>query len=246
MTLLNSKAKAGCGMFHHMFSSMNEKLDQIMLQYEEADAKERQQYELQLTELRKMSDDIIEEWLEFEEKFAEMYSKQTNMASTDSESKPVTEQSLPISSVSACNAADLEISEESADIINKGQGYYKLFMFSQAVSHFQEVVTKSPECNLARLFLGMTYMHLQNWYEAQRHFQLLISLSGFPKWIALSYNALGCIQAVHMNLTQAELLFKKAYETYPSFTDPLNNIKSCRETPQQLSLYFGSTELCCL
>src|SRR3546814_2066647 len=47
------------------------------------------------------------------------------------------------------------------------------------------------ECNLARLFLGMTHMHLQNWNEAQRHFQLLIALTDFPKWLAMGYNALG-------------------------------------------------------
>ncbi len=119
-------------------------------------------------------------------------------------------------------------------------------MFSQAAAQFQIVIIQSPECNLARLFLGMTQMHLQNWSEAQRHFQLLIVLTDFPKWLSMGYNALGCIQAVHMNLAQAEQLFKKAHDVCPSFKDPLNNLKSCQETPKQLSLYFGSTELCCL
>lgn len=232
-------------MFQHMFLSMNEMLDQIIEQYEGAGAKEKQLYDEQLNELKKVSDMFIEQWLEFEEKFAVFKEQQSEHAAPQS-SAALDQQSLPVSTAVTCNAADLEIPDELASIISKGQGYYKLFMFSQAAAQFQIVIIQSPECNLARLFLGMTQMHLQNWSEAQRHFQLLIVLTDFPKWLSMGYNALGCIQAVHMNLALAEQLFKKAHDVCPSFKDPLNNLKSCQETPKQLSLYFGSTELCCL
>lgn len=141
---------------------------------------------------------------------------------------------------------NLVIPYEMAELISKGQGYYKLFMFSHAADQFQQAVKQVPECNLARLFLAMTFMHLQEWNEAQRHFQLLVALTDYPKWRALGYNALGCIQAVHLNMEHAEQFFLKAYEVCPSFKDPLSNLKCCKETPQQLSLFFGSTELCCL
>ena len=232
-------------MFQHMFSSMNEMLDQIINQYEGAGAKEKLLYDEQLNELKKVSDMFIEQWLEFEEKFAVFKEQQGEHAAPQLSAVPA-QESLPVSAQATCNAADLEIPDELASIISKGQGYYKLFMFSQAAAQFQIVIIQSPECNLARLFLGMTQMHLQNWSEAQRHFQLLIALTDFPKWLSMGYNALGCIQAVHMNLAQAEQLFKKAHDVCPSFKDPLNNLKSCQETPKQLSLYFGSTELCCL
>jgi hypothetical protein len=157
------------------------------------------------------------------------------------------EETEPVTADEAYNAElDMEVPYEYAMMISKGQGYYKLFMFSDAAVHFQSAVSYLPECNLARLYLAMTHMHLQNWSEAQRHFQLLISLTDYPKWRALGYNALGCIQAIYMNLAQAEQFFLKAYEICPSFKDPLNNLKCCKETPQQLSLFFGSTELCCL
>jgi tetratricopeptide (TPR) repeat protein len=232
-------------MFQHMFSSMNEMLDQIINQYEGAGAKEKLLYDEQLNELKKVSDMFIEQWLEFEEKFAVFKEQQSEHAAPQS-SAAQAPLSIPASAAVTCNAADLEIPDELASIISKGQGYYKLFMFSQAAAQFQIVIIQSPECNLARLFLGMTQMHLQNWSEAQRHFQLLSALTDFPKGLSMGYNALGCIQAVHMNLAQAEQLFKKAHDVCPSFKDPLNNLKSCQETPKQLSLYFGSTELCCL
>lgn len=233
-------------MFQHMFSSMNEMLDQLIEQYQSAGKQEKQQYEMQMNELKKISDTFIEQWLEFEEKFADFKEKQKELESNQTIPYEDHVQKMPVSASQTCNASDLEIPNESASIISKGQGYYKLFMFPQAAIQFQSVITQSPECNLARLFLGMTHMHLQNWNEAQRHFQLLIALTDFPKWLAMGYNALGCIQAVHMNLAQAEQLFRKAHDACPSFKDPLNNLKSCKETPQQLSLYFGSTELCCL
>ncbi|OBZ17536.1 MULTISPECIES: tetratricopeptide repeat protein [Bacillales] len=233
-------------MFQHMFSSMNDMLDQIIEQYEGAGAQEKQQFEEQMNELKKVSDTFIAQWLEFEEKFAEFKDQQGELATAAKPQLVAPVHGEAAASAIPCNSADLEIPDELASIISKGQGYYKLFMFSQAAVQFQTAIIQSPECNLARLFLGMTHMHLQNWNEAQRHFQLLIALTDFPKWLAMGYNALGCIQAVRMNLAQAELLFKKAYEVCPSFKDPLNNLKSCQETPKQLSLYFGSTELCCL
>lgn len=233
-------------MFQHMFSSMNQMLDQIIEQYQDAGEQEKQEYVKQMNELKKMSDTFIEQWLEFEEKFADFKEKQIVLESNQTTSTESNVQKFPVKASQTCNASDLEIPNEAAPIISKGQGYYKLFMFPQAAVQFQSVIVQTPECNLARLFLGMTHMHLQNWNEAQRHFQLLIALTDFPKWLAMGYNALGCIQAVHMNLAQAEKLFMKAHDACPSFKDPLNNLKSCQETPQQLSLYFGSTELCCL
>lgn len=241
-------------MFQHMFISMNEMLEGITKQYPQASDQERTVYLKQLADLKQMSDSFIEHWLEFEEKvsdFQEMVGVKSLQPSKALQSAP--EQNAvpqdPVFEVQEqvpCNLADLTIPEEIEEIISKGQGYYKLFMFSHAAGYFQEAILAAPECNLARLFLGMSQMHMQNWLEAQRQFQLLIVLSDFPKWLALGYNALGCIHAVQMNMAQAEKLFRKAYEVYPSFTDSLNNLKSCQEKPGQLSLYFGSTELCCL
>ncbi|WP_052703140.1 hypothetical protein [Paenibacillus beijingensis] len=137
-------------------------------------------------------------------------------------------------------------SSQIAEYVAKGQGFFKLFMFRQAADQFQQAVHESPECNLARLFLAMSLMHLQQWGDAERHFRLLVELTEHPKWRALGLNALGCIQAIRLNLEYAEHYFLKAHQTDPSFTDPLNNLKSCKETPGQLSLYFGSAELTCL
>ncbi|MCU6708319.1 hypothetical protein M6D81_06290 [Paenibacillus sp. J5C_2022] len=249
-------------MFQHMFMTMHKQLDGIMRQYPTASEQERQQFELQLSELKKASDCFIELWLNFEEKLSQFQQKKANdggnavsvaAASAQQGSDVAADESQHEAAAHApgfesmtCSAADLYIPDDIAGDVSKGQGYYKLFMFPQAATIFHDVLAQAPECNLARLYLGMSLMHTRSWNEAQRQFQLLIVLSDFPKWLALGYNALGCIQAIHMNLAQAEKLFKKAYEVYPGFADSLSNLKSCQETPKQLSLYFGSTELCCM
>ncbi|WP_214629852.1 tetratricopeptide repeat protein [Paenibacillus agaridevorans] len=261
-------------MIQHMFSSMNEWLDGIKERYNSATEQERGQYLEQIRQLKKTSDAFIEEWLQFEEKFTDFQDEcgpfdlsapvggaplpklPVLPAGKDKDPADKNPNSgytaagvnypITISEKQPCAYGDLEIPEAAEPFMSKGQGYYKLFMFAEAASLFQTVIAMAPECNLARLHLAMSQMHLQNWNEAQRHFQLLVVMSDFPKWVALGYNALGCIHAVRMNMAYAERLFRKAYEVYPSFTDPLNNLRSCQESPGQLSLYFGSTELCCL
>lgn len=145
-----------------------------------------------------------------------------------------------------CNECDLFVAPQHEQMLDQAQGYYKLFMFDKSARILSIILAEHPECNIARIYYAMSLMHLRNWNEAQRQFQLLSVLSDFPKWLALSYNALGCIQAIKLNLNQAELLFRKAYQVYPEFEDPLKNLQCCIESPKQLALYFGSTELCCM
>jgi Flp pilus assembly protein TadD, contains TPR repeats len=236
-------------MFQHMFTAMHELLDHIADHYPNASGQQRQSYDRQLMELKQLSDGFIEQWIDFEEKLSAFHDAHAKPESEPGAGAGEAEEQGGTETATVhmpCSYGDMHIPDEVEPLFNKGQGYYKLFMFEPSADCFHHAVTLAPECNLARLYLGMSLMHLRDWNEAQRQFQLLVVLSDFPKWVALGYNALGCIQAVRMNLAQAEKLFQKAYEVYPGFTDSLSNLKSCRETPEHLSLYFGSTELCCL
>ncbi|QYR19869.1 hypothetical protein KZ483_18570 [Paenibacillus sp. sptzw28] len=245
-------------MFKHVFGAMHEVLDEIILHYPHASADQTKQYDEQLAVLRQFSETFIEQWLQFEEKMADFrdlqsgqLAQQHSAASYESGThvhKPVSEgtQPKPIHACAAQAAAESALDAEALreQSMMKGQGYFKLFMFREAADHFQEAVHQSPDDNCARLFLAMTFMHLQEWHEAQRHFQLLVEVTDHPKWRALGLNALGCIQAVRMNLEQAERYFEKAHEADPDFADPLSNIKSCQQqNAGHLSLYFGSGQL---
>jgi tetratricopeptide (TPR) repeat protein len=224
-------------MLHQLFAAMNELLDDIIRYYPKAGKELRRQLNEQVACLRSMSDSMIDEWLHFEEKLA---------AILPHESTPsVNVAPVPTAAESPAKTAALTELERS-DALRKGQGYFKLFMFQQAAVEFEQAVRHLPDSNMARIFLAMTYMHLHEWEEARRHFQFLIALTDHPKWQALGLNALGCIQAIHANLEQAEHYFTRAHEADPSFAGPINNLSTCRNKAGQLTLYFGSGELCCL
>ncbi|MCM3747506.1 hypothetical protein M3223_09075 [Paenibacillus pasadenensis] len=140
-------------------------------------------------------------------------------------------------------AAELEMAYDTMDKISKGRGYFNLFMFPQAIVEFQAALDLSPECNLARLYLAMSLMHVKRWDDAEMHFKLLATLTDKPRWQAISFNALGCIQAIRLNMEQAQKLFRQAVKMDPAFEDPVINLKSCAGAPGPLSLYFGSSEL---
>ncbi|MFC4777602.1 hypothetical protein ACFO9Q_12465 [Paenibacillus sp. GCM10023252] len=247
-------------MFQHMFATMNDMLQHIIQHYPSATPAQREQFEEQLAMLKKVSDSLIEQWLQLEEKFAifrneQEEAPQQSVAAALEESVYGAVGASPAPKVisspnnnnnTSYSATDGDVPFDTKRDLTRGQGYYHLFMFQHAREDFLSAVTRTPENNLARLFLAMTHMHLQEWSEAQRHFQLLIALTEHPKWQALGLNALGCIQAVHLNMEQAEQFFLKAHQAYPAFADPLSNLKCCKETPGELALYFGSTELSCL
>ncbi|MGG4036218.1 hypothetical protein ABEV74_21250 [Paenibacillus cisolokensis] len=230
-------------MFRQMFAVMNELLDEILTTYPHVSDEERLRLNEQIDQLRTVSDSLIEQWLGFEEKMSAFYEM---AGGTQQPDQPAKASAGKQAKGTGGEPADAEALSESALYLTKGQGYFKLLMFEQAADAFQTAVAKAPECNLSRLFLAMSFMHLQQWDEAQKHFQLLVALTDHPRLQALGYNALGCIQAVHLQLEQAEYYFRKAHETDPGFADPLNNLKSCKEKRGHMALYFGSAELSCM
>ncbi len=230
-----------------MFSSMNDLLDHIITHYPDATEPEKEQLQQQLIELKSASDLCIEQWLHFEEKMSAHFEitsgaedQQGEQSAQDSsDSFEQNEQKAEEQQLSAMNF-------EAETAMTKGKGYYNLFMFEQAAEQFSLVLHYASDQNLARLFLGMSLMHLQRWQEASRQFQLLIVLTDCAKWLALGYNALGCIQAIQSQIALAEQFFQKAHFVYPQFKYSLTNLEACRNKSKQLSLYFGSTELCCM
>lgn len=267
---VHRKIKGGIRMNHELFSSMHDILDYIIAHYDSADQSEKLEFCQQIQELKAKNDYVMDHWVLFEEKLAqffEMYiqhepnedmwstmpmassahkqeicvdSTKHNM-SIDGKINEIDEAGLITSNVSECNECDLyDIEHPQYD---KAIGYYKLLMFKESADIFYQLLLDAPEWNRARLYYAMSLLHLQKWDEAKRQFQLLTVLSDFPKWLALSYNALGCLQAIQCHMGEAEKLFRRAYQIYPQFEDALKNLECCTQGDKEINLYFGSTEL---
>jgi tetratricopeptide (TPR) repeat protein len=185
-------------MFKHVFSTMNEVLDEILREYPKSVGEEKTALEEQLQVLKAMSDEFIESWLLFEEKLGSFYGK-----------LPTSTQNLHD------ELLDLEVFGKQSSEFVKGQGYYKLFMYDQAIREFESLVRLQPDFLLARVYLAMGYLRKGDITESYRHFQFLLPLTDNTKVKAISYNAMGCIQVQNQNLEKAYEYFKKAYHHDP-------------------------------
>ncbi|MFC5531789.1 hypothetical protein [Cohnella yongneupensis] len=208
-------------MIRQWFATMNEMLDELIIRYPHASGEEKEHLQEQWNMLKTLSDDIIESWLQFEDRMAFYRDLQNQPSAQQPEHDP---QLLMGPFV-------------------KGQGYFKLHMFAQASQQLEEAITQYPDFIGARLFLAMSRMHMKEWCEAQRHFQLIAAVTEENKLRAIAYNALGCIQAVFAHLDQAQSYFRQAIDTDPSFDDPKRNLECCQQGIGQLQLQFGSAEL---
>jgi tetratricopeptide (TPR) repeat protein len=199
------------------FASLHEMLDGLIDRYPGASDEERSGLREQWRMLKRVSDEVVESWLQFEDKLAVFRELDQKMPDAPPEMAP--------------------------ESFLKGQGYFKLHMFSQAAACLEQCVKEHPDLLVARLYLAMSQMHLQQWTEAQRHFQLVAVLAEDARMQAIAYNALGCIMAVFAQLEQAQAWFHKALQADPTFQDPRHNLDCCRQGGEELHLQFGSAAL---
>jgi len=209
------------------FSAMNDVLDEMIERYPKSSPEEKLALEEQWNVLKSMSDDIIESWLALEEKMGD-YRRQRQESAVGQDMSVMTQ---PI--------------EWPAPFV-KGQGYFKLQMFRECACQFEELLAHYAEWSVARLYLAMSRMHLGEFAEAHRHFQLVAGTADEPKLQAIAYNAMGCVQAVQANLAQAQWFFRKAAELDPGFEDAVRNLEACGREGGSVQLSFGSAELAAL
>lgn len=226
-------------MFKQLFASMNDALDEIMTQIPTSTGKKRAELEDRLSVLKAMSDTCIEEWLLFEEKVGQLSAvngPEDNPAPAVPPFQPVKPgaASKPKHKAPALPEAveeapepvgvKLQTPKEKASF-SKGQGYYKLYMFRDAVEEFCHVVKQQPDFLLARIYLAMSYMRIGEFSEAYRHFQFLVPLTDDNRMKAISYNAMGCIQAETQNMDKALEYFRLAHSADPDSIEPVLNLK---------------------
>ena len=209
----------GCDiMFKPLFESMHEVLDDIMKEYPASSGNRKHELEEQLRSLKAISDSYIEEWLQFEEKMSLVTSQMQNEDSSDWMHHGL-----------------------SSETFRRGQGYYKLFMFEQAIKEFEKLVAEYGDFLIARMYLAMGYLQKGELDEASRHFHLIVPLTENRKFLAIAYNALGCVHAKKGNHEQACEYFQKAMDLDPTYQDPSINMEICGEDNERLR--FGITML---
>ena len=113
-------------MFKHLFSTMNEVLEEIQKEYPNSDVEKKAELDEQLQVLKTMSDEFIEAWLLFEEKLGKFYG-----------AVPISTQTLHD------ELMELDVSGKQTEEFMRGQGYYKLYMYDQAIKEFEVLDSKT-------------------------------------------------------------------------------------------------------
>ncbi|MEW4427384.1 tetratricopeptide repeat protein [Paenibacillus pabuli] len=203
-------------MFQHVFAEMNDMLDEIIKRYPSAEGLNKQELLQKWNLLKRMSDGMIDEWLMFEEKMSQVRDLEQPVA-LQPEQEAVT--ALP------------EIHLES---FSRGQGYFKLQMYPQAIMQFSQIIAEYPDSALTRYYLGLAHMNLNQTAEAGSHLRLIVHLNGSPRLKGLACNALGCLEAKLANPKGACSLFAQALQHDPTLTEPLYNMEACRLNSGQL------------
>lgn len=201
-------------MFQHVFAEMNDMLDEIIKRYPSAEGLKKQELLQKWNLLKRMSDSVIDEWLMFEEKMSLV---------REQDMKPAAKLEPEQEAVTALPELHLEC-------FSRGQGYFKLQMYPQAIMQFSRVVNDYPDSALARYYLGLSHIHLEQNADAQEHLQRILHLNGSPRLKGLVCNALGCIEAKQANTKAAQMLFAQALQHDPTLTEPLYNMDACRRS----------------
>jgi tetratricopeptide (TPR) repeat protein len=198
-------------MFEQLFSSMKELLAEISIRYSAASGQEKIMLDEQLSMLKKLSDQYMEHWLDFEEKLAGFYIQNHTVSTT-----PVKQ-----AEVEGDKAGYVRLE----DGFEKAQGFYKLYMFEQAVMELEKLIKQQPDDLLARMYLAMGYLRLGEDGDAYPHFQMILPLTENNQLKAISYNAMGIIQVKKKNMQKAMEYFRLAYHSDPDcFIEPESHI----------------------
>lgn len=206
-------------MFKHLFTSMNEMLDEVAVYYSTAAGVHKQELEEKLHMLKTMSDTFIEEWLLFEEKLACFYRDQQPVAALTDGMKT-------------------ELGDVRSAEFVRGQGYYKLMMFSEAIREFTVLVREQPDFTLARLYLAMSFLQKGDISDSYGHFIFLSQCTHNHQIKAISCSAMGCIQMQEQNVDKASEYFNLAFQSDPSSVEPLLEMGLCSEKKGQLDFYW--------
>ncbi|MCR8642247.1 tetratricopeptide repeat protein [Paenibacillus sp. N1-5-1-14] len=217
-------------MFKHLFATMNEVLDEIAEKYPNAAGSQKKHLDEQISVLKTMSDEFIEDWLAFEEKLRSVPTEVSENTPKEPTKEPtMAQQPAPAAAYAAPAASyvqpqptgnkpllsDIDMSIKQTEQFRKAQGYYKLCMYDEAIKHFERLLQKEPDFQLGRAYLAMGQLRSGNIAEANHHFQLLAPLTDNATMKAISYNIMGCIQYEKCNEDQAYEFFKKAYRNDP-------------------------------
>ncbi|HBI02471.1 MAG TPA: hypothetical protein DDY49_00390 [Paenibacillaceae bacterium] len=191
------------------FASLKDRLENI----EEVllHTSEEQKIELyrEVLAFRQLSDQVVEDWLQFEEKLA-MVQRMFEMESEPEEETNCSPQP---------KENEVLLPRHLSFQFLQGKGYFELSMYDEAVKSFSHIIRQEPDMELARLYLAFGFLMSRRLEMAFRQFQLLAETTSYPIFASVAYNEMGVISVLEGRPDQGLVWFKEALERYPRLTE---------------------------
>jgi len=200
------------------FEALRMKAETVERQWQGASQGEKVQLAEQLFELRKVSDQIVDLWLQFEEKLSAVI-RQIKMAEGQGISQTEPEE------------GESPVLEEKPHpylhVYRKGEGFYHLRLYKDAKRCFADLLKESPDWESGRLYYAYSLLFSDEKEEAMKQFRLLSKSAVSPQVAGISHNAIGCILAEEEQWLEAAQAFKAALEVQPGHRDARFNLALC-------------------
>lgn len=161
-----------------VFSEMTQKLAKLNQHYMKGEIP-ASDFEEGIHAFHEKSDEILENWMLFEDHLASFTSK-----------------SLIAPSFLATEW-------------KKAKALYDLLMFDQAIAPLEQIVQEESDFEQARLYLAHAYLACKQLDKAKYHLQFLLKTSQITDVKHLSAHALGCIEGAQQAYEPAEAYFQK-------------------------------------
>lgn len=207
--------------FEEYFQTLLHQIDRIERDWETADTNRQLMLATELREHREISDRIVDQWIQYEEKLSNLIKKIKSSAQALKENSHI-----PPAPVTEMQKKD-DLLESYQHLFRKGEGFYHLRLFEDAKKHFATLLAEYPDWEHGRLYYGYSLLFSDEKEAALKEFRLLSRSACSPKVAAISYNAIGSILAQERHYMEAEQSFQAALETVSDHPESLYNLALC-------------------
>lgn len=217
--------------FEEYFDSLRNQIDRIERDWETADSNRRMMLAGELREHRNISDHIVDQWIQYEEKLSHLI-KKVKQETIQAFEEEKLEHNLTHKIVSPAASSPVSTKEQGESdryqhLFRKGEGFYHLRLFEDAKTHFANLMEEYPDWEHGRLYYAYSLLFCGETEAAMKEFRLLSRSASSPKVASISYNAMGSILAQSEHYLEAAQAFQEALEITEDHPESLYNLSLC-------------------
>ncbi|MGD8189244.1 tetratricopeptide repeat protein [Brevibacillus ginsengisoli] len=217
--------------FEEYFSSLLNQIDRIERDWETADGNRRMMLAGELREHRQISDQIVDQWIQYEEKLSHLIKKVKQSTIKAFEEEQIMQSHSQLFTQAPTTPSKWTKQEEAEEtyqhLFRKGEGFYHLRLFEDAKSHFADLIQHYPDWEHGRLYYAYSLLFSGDTEAGIKEFRLLSRSASSPKVATISYNAIGSILAQTQQYLEASQAFQEALEIAPDHPESLYNLALC-------------------